>query len=102
MSGIAGKSPERRLMVVNPNEIRKPIQNTHVAGRRPLPDAVSPCTISRGTWARGKARRSCEIHCRRRRRMRQSVAVKSASMYEPHPSAGARHSAHGTGDRPWK
>ena len=102
MSGIAGNIPERRLIVVSPNEMRNPIQKTQLTGRRPPLCADSPWTISNGTWASGKARRSCDIHWRRSSRIRQSVAVNRASIYEPQAAAGAAHGCHGTEDLPWK
>ncbi len=59
-------------------------------------------TISSGTWASGKARRSLVTHWRWSKAMRESDAKKSAKRNESQAPRGNHHADHGTEPCPSK
>ncbi len=107
-SGIAGTDGQRwarALTKVTPKETSSPAQKGQAAdspARGPRGPAAASLTISRGTWASGKASRSLVIHCRCSSAMRQSAQRKRATMKAAQAPSGVAQRAHGTADWPWK
>ncbi len=104
MPGSAGIVVERLLRKLSPNAITTPSPNSEASGSR-APRRVGSLgsrTISSGTCASGKVRRSWVIHWRWTRDIRQKVARKTPKAKEDQAARGTSHSPQGTGARPWK